>query len=397
MQRDWLTIMGFGPTHPPDLRLRRSSRAGHLWDALSHAHDTLGFAQAAGGDEVFRQLVLARIIEPASELDSLRVLDEVGDKPPSYATVKRRLPMFAETSWRQQVAAARAAHAGLGRPAWSCTTCRRCTWRPMPGTGSVSPGSPRNAALEPQITIGLLTDATGFPLMVNAFEGNKAETSMLPVIEAFMTAHHLTDVTVVADAGMVSAANQRASRPQGCRSSSGWHPRRSLRRRHVASRAPRPGHPGRARVHPAGPTSAATRSSTTSTGTTQPDAPCAASTNRSPRPRQPSLGKRPSSAIGSSSCPGHEERQPDAGGQGPGPGGPGGYVTNPDVSLRHLLRHVAAGQHVRRRRGGRRDSRRRRVLNAGSTFFDSSPDYGGGLARSGSLAMCARTSPPAPG
>jgi hypothetical protein len=29
---------------------------------------------------------------------------------------------------------------------------------------------------EPQITVGLLTDAAGFPLMVNAFEGNKAET-----------------------------------------------------------------------------------------------------------------------------------------------------------------------------------------------------------------------------
>jgi transposase len=37
--------------------------------------------------------------------------------------------------------------------------------------------------LEPQITIGLLTDATGFPLAVEAFEGNKAETAtMLPVI-----------------------------------------------------------------------------------------------------------------------------------------------------------------------------------------------------------------------
>lgn len=37
--------------------------------------------------------------------------------------------------------------------------------------------------MEPQITIGLLTDATGFPLMVNAFEGNKAETAtMLPSI-----------------------------------------------------------------------------------------------------------------------------------------------------------------------------------------------------------------------
>jgi hypothetical protein len=32
---------------------------------------------------------------------------------------------------------------------------------------------------------------------------------MLPVIEAFMAAHHLPDVTVVADAGMISEANQK--------------------------------------------------------------------------------------------------------------------------------------------------------------------------------------------
>jgi len=64
--------------------------------------------------------------------------------------------------------------------------------------------------LDPQITIGLLTDASGFPLMVSAFEGNKAETkTMLPVIQAFMAAHKLPDVTVVADAGMVSEANQK--------------------------------------------------------------------------------------------------------------------------------------------------------------------------------------------
>ena len=49
---------------------------GHLWEALCRAYDTLGFGQATGGDEVFRQLVLARIIEPASKQDSLRVLEE---------------------------------------------------------------------------------------------------------------------------------------------------------------------------------------------------------------------------------------------------------------------------------------------------------------------------------
>jgi hypothetical protein len=48
-------------------------------------------------------------------------------------------------------------------------------------------------------------------LTVEAFEGNKAETAtMLPTIQAFMKAHQLADVTVVADAGMVSAANHKA-------------------------------------------------------------------------------------------------------------------------------------------------------------------------------------------
>jgi hypothetical protein len=38
-----------------------SSRAGHLWDALCRAYDSLGFEKATGGDEVFRALVLARM------------------------------------------------------------------------------------------------------------------------------------------------------------------------------------------------------------------------------------------------------------------------------------------------------------------------------------------------
>jgi hypothetical protein len=46
----------------------------------------LGFEDAAGGDEMFRHLVLARIIEPVSKLDSLRVLEEAGVTPASYRT-----------------------------------------------------------------------------------------------------------------------------------------------------------------------------------------------------------------------------------------------------------------------------------------------------------------------
>jgi hypothetical protein len=84
------------------------------------------------------------------------------------------------------------------------------------GDGFREAGFSKERRLEPQITIGLLTDATGFPLAVEAFEGNKAETAtMLPVINAFKTAHNLTDVTVVADAGMISEANQIALQASG--------------------------------------------------------------------------------------------------------------------------------------------------------------------------------------
>jgi hypothetical protein len=53
------------------------TRMGHLWEALSRAYDALGFNEATQGDEVFRQLVLARIIEPTSKEDSVRVLEDL--------------------------------------------------------------------------------------------------------------------------------------------------------------------------------------------------------------------------------------------------------------------------------------------------------------------------------
>jgi hypothetical protein len=81
---------------------------------LGRAYAVLGFDEAAGGDEVFRQLVLARIIEPTSKQDSLRVLTEVGVRPASYATLKRRLPGYADQAWRGRLAAACAKHADLG-------------------------------------------------------------------------------------------------------------------------------------------------------------------------------------------------------------------------------------------------------------------------------------------
>jgi hypothetical protein len=193
-----------------------ASRMGHLWDALSSVYDRLGFADAADGDEVFRHLVLARIIEPTSKLDSLRVLEEVGVTPMSYRTVKRRLPAYAADAWRERLAALCAHHVGLGPATLLLYDVTTLYFETDTGDGFRESGFSKERRLEPQITVGLLTDAAGFPLMVNAFEGNKAETlTMLPTIKAFMAAHRLSDVVIVADAGMISENNMTAIEAAG--------------------------------------------------------------------------------------------------------------------------------------------------------------------------------------
>ena len=188
-----------------------TTKSSHLWEALCRAYQVLGLDTATGGDEVFRDLVLARIIEPTSKADSLRVLAETGVEPVDYRTVTRRLPIFAKPAVRQALSAACAARAGLGPASLVLYDVSTLYFETDTGDGFREPGFSKERRLDPQITIGLLTDASGFPLAVEAFEGNKAETAtMLPVINAFKAAHNLSDVTVVADAGMISEANQIA-------------------------------------------------------------------------------------------------------------------------------------------------------------------------------------------
>jgi hypothetical protein len=286
-----------------------SSRMGHLWDALCRAYETLGLDEAAGGDTVFRDLVLTRIIEPTSKLDSLRVLAEVGVDPVSYRTVERRLPAYAQQSWRQRLAAACAAHAGLGPTSLVLYDVSTLYFETDAGDGFREPGFSKERRLEPQITIGLLTDAAGFPLMVEAFEGNKAETAtMLPVIRAFTAVHQLTDVTVVADAGMISEANRKAIEDAGlsfilgARMPDVPYVIASWRTEHPDTE-PADGQTF-TQPWPAGPTDnrrdqviyyqyKADRAA----------ARCAGSTSRSPKPRKPSPARPRSNGTGSSGSP----------------------------------------------------------------------------------------------
>ena len=165
--------LDFGDGRPEGAALPiMSTRAQHLWDLLTRAYTVLGFDRATGGDKVFRDLVLARLIEPTSKADSVRVIDEVGMPAPAYRTIKRRLPGYASEVWRQQLASACAAHVGLGPATLVLYDVSTLYFETHEGDGFREPGFSKERRLEPQITIGLLTDARGFPLMVNAFEGN---------------------------------------------------------------------------------------------------------------------------------------------------------------------------------------------------------------------------------
>lgn len=63
-------------------------------------------------------------------------------------------------------------------------------------------------AQHPQILLGLLVSVSGYPLAYEIFEGNKFEGhTMLPVIDAFRKKYSLNKLVVIADAGLLSNDN----------------------------------------------------------------------------------------------------------------------------------------------------------------------------------------------
>jgi len=185
-----------------------ASRAARVWQSLRTAWEAVGFG-AAIHDEVFWQMVAARVVEPVSKADSLRVLGELGTcKVPSYRTVENCLDRCVKRDYRSDLEVACAAHVGAENLRLCLYDVTTLYWETDTADEFRIPGYSKERRLEPQIIVGLLTDAHGFPLLVRAFEGNKAETkTIVPVLEEFRRANPDAKITVVADAGMMSEKN----------------------------------------------------------------------------------------------------------------------------------------------------------------------------------------------
>lgn len=188
-----------------------------LYDALAEVYAGLGFNVV--GDEVFRDLVIARVVEPTSLLDVDRVLAEMGRRSASLSTRKRTLRRAHAGTYRDQIATAcfthALAHGDVSLVLYDVTTLyfeadKEDELRKV--------GYSKERRVDPQIVIGLLVDRRGFPLEIGCYQGNKAETlTIVPIIKQFQDRHALADVVVVADAGMLSAGNLRELDEAGLR------------------------------------------------------------------------------------------------------------------------------------------------------------------------------------
>jgi hypothetical protein len=79
-----------------------------VWETLEAVYASLGFDQI--GDSAFKALGLARIIEPTSKADTVRVLAELGVAGPSRVTFMRCLKRVIERDYRTMIAQACFAH-----------------------------------------------------------------------------------------------------------------------------------------------------------------------------------------------------------------------------------------------------------------------------------------------
>ena len=185
----------------------KGSASRLLIDTIRTAYDRLGFDVI--DDNAFFQLVLARLVEPTSKSDSIRVLDELGAETKHRNTFSACLKRVIDDDYRSLIAGKcfdySVATTGISLILYDVTTLY---FEAEKEDSLRKVGYSKERRVDPQIVVGLLVDRTGFPLEIGCFEGNKAETfTMIPIVKGFQDRHGVSDMVIVADAGMLSTAN----------------------------------------------------------------------------------------------------------------------------------------------------------------------------------------------
>lgn len=179
---------------------------------LGKIFNDIGFNKIT--DELFRHLVIARLIYPVSKLKTTDYLQKYKGITLHVNEIYRYLDKL-HTSQVKEVQKISFAHTlqmqgnKLSIVFYDVTTLyfEAADEDDLRKTGFSKDGKHS----QPQIVLGLLVSENGYPLDYEIFEGNKFEGhTMLPVIKAFKEKYKMEQLIVVADAGLMSAKNVKA-------------------------------------------------------------------------------------------------------------------------------------------------------------------------------------------
>jgi hypothetical protein len=145
-----------------------------LFQALDGVFADLGFG--ALGDEVFRDLVLARVVEPTSILDAGRVLADLGRKAASDKTMCRTLARCAGRGYRGRIAELCFARASgdVSLILYDVTTLY---FEAEHEDALRKAGYSKERRVDPQIVVGCSSTGTGFPWKSAAPRGTRRRSS----------------------------------------------------------------------------------------------------------------------------------------------------------------------------------------------------------------------------
>jgi hypothetical protein len=166
--------LGLDAGQDPGVAVIQTKTSRLLIDAVTTAWRDLGFDVIT--DEAFFQLVLARVVEPTSMRDAVRVLAELGLAPAHRNTFSATLRRAGQRGYRDQLASAcfndAAAWGDVSLCLYDVTTLY---FEAEKEDDLRKVGYSKERRVDPQVVVGLLVDRRGFPLEIGCFEGNKAE------------------------------------------------------------------------------------------------------------------------------------------------------------------------------------------------------------------------------
>jgi len=192
-------------------------RYGFIHEVLMQVVKHFGFCSLTD-KKIFVDLIIIRIIEPASKLYSLELLNEFFHIKYWRKDFYRYLPEFVllkdKTENKILALAKNEFNFDFSLVFYDVTTLYFETFQPdelrKPGF------SKDNKSQQPQVLIGLIVDVQGFPVAYEMFKGNEFEgKTFIPIISAFKRKHDIKELTVVADAAMLSLDNVKALKANG--------------------------------------------------------------------------------------------------------------------------------------------------------------------------------------